>query len=115
MKLTASEKGTQKAILQWLRLHGAFAVRVNTGATKIGERFVRFNDTVGCPDILCCWPGVQYSSGIFVGIEVKRVGGRLRPEQAACLDAIRKAGGLAFVARSVDDVAAALRAEGLIG
>lgn len=103
-----TEKDTQRAILQYLRLLGAFAFRVNTGATKIGDRFIRFNDVVGCPDILCCL------GGRFVGVEVKRKGGRLRPEQAACMDSIRKAGGLAFVARSVDDVVAALRAEGLV-
>lgn len=109
MKLTTpTEAQIQRAILQYLRLLGAFAVRVNTDATKIGDRFIRFNDAVGCPDILVCL------GGRFVGVEVKRKGGRLRPEQAACMDSIRKAGGLAFVARSVDDVHAALTAEELV-
>lgn len=103
-----TEAAIQKLILSWLRLHGAWAVRVNSGAARVGKRLVRFTDTVGTPDILCC------VGGRLVGIEVKRPGGRLRPAQGEVLDAIRRAGGLAFVARSVDDVEQALRAEGLL-
>lgn len=114
MKLTASEKDVQKAILQWLRLHGAFAVRVNTGAVKVGKRLVRFNDTTGCPDILCCVPLPRGGRSVFVGIEVKAKGGKLRPAQAAVLDAINRAGGVAFVADGIEAVERALRAEGLI-
>lgn len=106
------EADIQKLILSWLRLHGAFCVRVNGGAVKTEGRFIRFTDTVGCPDILCCWP--TEGRAVFVGIECKRPGGKLRPEQAACIDAIRKAGGLAFVATSLEDVETALRAEGLL-
>lgn len=109
MRLTApTEAEIQKSILAYLRLHGAFVVRVNSGAVKVGSRLVRFNDSPGCPDILAC------VGGRFIGIECKRKGGRLRDSQRAALDAIRKAGGVSFVATSVDDVQRALRLEGLV-
>jgi VRR-NUC domain len=105
---TASESSIQKAILAWLRLHGAWCVRCNGGAVKTEGRFIRFTDTVGTPDILAC------VGGRMVGIECKRKGGKLSPAQGECLDAINRAGGLAFVATSIEDVERALRAEGLL-
>ena len=109
MKLTTpKERDVQKLILQWLRLQGAWCVRVNGGAVKTEGRFIRFTDTVGTPDILCCW------FGRMVGIECKRKGGRASPDQLACIDAINRAGGLAFVADSLADVERALKAEGLL-
>jgi hypothetical protein len=105
------EKDVQKVILQYLRLLGAWAVRINSGAMKGDHKgkpwFMRFNDQPGCPDILFC------IAGRFGAIETKRVGGKATDLQKACLDAIRKAGGLAFVASSVADVERALKAEGL--
>ena len=52
----------------------------------------------GIADILGCW------QGRFVAIEVKRPGGRTTPEQERFLEAVRRHGGIAFVARSIDDV-----------
>jgi hypothetical protein len=105
------EKDVQRVILQYLRLLGAWAVRVNSGGMvseyRGRKRFMRFNDADGCPDVLVCL------AGRFVGVEVKRPGGRPTEKQLAALDAIRKAGGLAFVASSVADVERALKAEGL--
>ena len=54
--------------------------------------------TDGVPDILGVW------QGRFLGIEVKRPSGIVSPAQEAFIANINKAGGLAFVARSVDDV-----------
>jgi len=105
---TPKEADIQRAILAYLRLLGAWVVRVNGGAVKVDKRFIRFTDTLGCPDIL----GVI--GGRMLGIECKRHGGRLRPAQAECLDAIRKAGGVAFVATSIDEVKRCLEAEGLL-
>jgi len=112
------EKETQKAILAYLRVLGAFAVRVNSGMMIReygGKRHVmRGNDQPGCPDIFACLVGLGGGRAVFIGIEVKRAGGKLTAAQASALDAIRKAGGTAFVATSVDEVKRALRAEGLI-
>jgi hypothetical protein len=52
----------------------------------------------GIADILGCW------KGRFVAIEVKRPGGRISQEQERFLEAIRRHGGIGFVARSVEDV-----------
>jgi hypothetical protein len=40
---------------------------------------------------------------VFTSIEVKTATGRLRPEQRQWLDAVQAAGGVAGVARSVED------------
>jgi hypothetical protein len=109
---TPTEAQTQKLILQWLRLHGAFVVRINGGAMKTEGRFVRFTDTKGCPDILACWP--TDGRGVLLAVEVKRRGGKASPDQLACLDAIRRAGGLGIIADSLEAVERALRLEGLL-
>jgi hypothetical protein len=40
---------------------------------------------------------------VFTSIEVKTATGRVRPEQQAWLEAVQQAGGVAGVARSIDD------------
>lgn len=106
MKPTVSEAEVQRACLDYLRLCGAWVIRVNGGAVMVGKRLVRFTDQTGCPDILCCL------QGRFVGVECKRPGGKLRPSQGEQIDALRRAGGLAFVADGLDTLRAALRLEG---
>jgi len=76
----------------------AWAERMNSGAARIGGRFVRFGFT-GCPDVLG-----QLRDGRIVACEVKAKTGRLRPEQSVFLDRVRGAGGVAFVARNCLDV-----------
>jgi len=56
----------------------------------------------GTPDILCV------INGRFVAIEVKRPGGKPSKLQLAQLKRIEAAGGIAFIAESVDDVIACL-------
>lgn len=45
---------------------------------------------------------------VFTSIEVKTPTGRVRPDQAAWLGAVQAAGGIAGIARSVDDATAIL-------
>jgi hypothetical protein len=92
-------------VLQALNTHAAVAwcERMNSGAARIGGRFVRFGFT-GCPDVLG-----QLRDGRLLGVEVKAQAGRLRPEQAVFLERIRGAGGVAFVARDCRDVLRELR------
>ena len=87
-------------VLKTLRAHPgvAWVERQNSGAVRVGGRFVRFG-WVGCPDVLG-----QLNDGRLLGVEVKSRAGRLRPEQAVFLDRIRCAGGVAFVARDCRDV-----------
>ncbi len=87
-------------VLMALKAHPAVAwvERMNSGAFKIGNRFVRFG-WKGCPDVLG-----QLRDGRLIGVEVKAKAGRLRPEQAVFLERIRRAGGVAFMARDCRDV-----------
>lgn len=108
----ALEKDVQSVCLQWLRLWGAFPVRINSGALKIGKRFVKFNSEEGCSDTLVCLPG-----GRFLALEVKRPGRDRtsrdrKAKQAAFREKVEKAGGLAVVATSLDELKAALNGAG---
>lgn len=87
-------------VLKALRTHPAvaWAERMNTGAAKVGNRFIRFG-WPGCPDVLG-----QLKDGRLLGVEVKAKAGRLRPEQTLFLERIRCAGGVAFMARDCRDV-----------
>jgi hypothetical protein len=87
-------------VLKALRTHPAVAwvERMNSGAVRIGGRFLRFG-WPGCPDVLG-----QLNDGRLLGVEVKGPAGKLRPEQAVFLDRVRAAGGVAFMARDLRDV-----------
>jgi hypothetical protein len=94
-------------VLQALRTHPAvvWCDRMNSGAhvvqTATGRRFVRYGFK-GCPDVLG-----MLRDGRLLACEVKAPAGRLRPEQAAFLELVRAAGGVALVARNCRDVFAA--------
>lgn len=49
---------------------------------------------------------------VFLSIEVKTPTGKLRPEQQQWLDAVQAAGGIAGVARSVEDALQIVTAQG---
>ncbi len=98
------EAGILDAILAYLAARRVFHWRTNTGAAKIGERFVRFG-LAGTPDIIAC------IAGRLVGIEVKAPRGRLTEAQEAWHANARAAGALVIVARSVDDVIKGLEVE----
>lgn len=87
-------------VLLALRAHPmvAWCERMNSGAAKMGGRFVRFG-WPGCPDVLG-----QLKDGRLLGVEVKAAKGKLRPEQSLFLERIRAAGGVAFVVRDCRDV-----------
>jgi hypothetical protein len=57
----------------------------------------------GIADLLVC------GDGKFIAIEVKKPGGRLSPLQEQFLHDVRAAGGVAFVAYSIDDVVRELK------
>jgi len=87
-------------VLQVLKHHPAVAwvERQNTGAMQIGGRFVRFGWR-GCSDVIG-----QLRDGRLLAVEVKSQSGKLRPEQAAFLDQVRRFGGVGFMARNAIDV-----------
>jgi hypothetical protein len=106
------EKEVQRDILDWLEKAGVWAWRSNRGAfgaTHNGKRrFVTFG-VCGQSDI----SGILPESGRALFIVVKRPGAPgPTPEQQWFIDTANRNGALAFVARSVAEVEAALAAEG---
>ena len=57
----------------------------------------------GCPDILG-----QMQTGQVLAVECKRPSGKTTPEQELFLGLVKRHGGVAVLARSVDDVRQAL-------
>lgn len=82
------EKNIENKIKSYLKSKGAYYVKYH------GNQFSQ----VGVPDLLVCY------KGNFIGIEVKNEIGKTSPLQDVNILNIKKAGGLAFVARSVEDV-----------
>ena len=64
-------------------------------ADLLGIKTMRVEDLVKC--------GVD-EVGVFMAIEVKAPGGRLSAHQKVFLDNIKRAGGIAFKAESIDEV-----------
>ena len=85
--------------LRYLQLSGLFVWRNNTGAVKVGSRFVRFG-CVGSSDIL----GIT-KDGRFLAVECKREkGGRLSDAQKDFLGRIRACGGIALCVSSLEEL-----------
>jgi Holliday junction resolvase len=83
-----SEKDITREIRAYLKIRGIFHWKAWQG----------LGSTPGCPDILGIWKGKM------LGIEVKGGRGYLTEIQQQFIDRINTEGGVAFVARSVDDV-----------
>lgn len=83
-----SEAAITKSIRQLLKTLGIWHYKQAQG----------LGSTPGIPDIIGIF------NGRYLGIEVKTARGRLSDKQQQKIDEINAQGGLAFVARSVDDV-----------
>lgn len=94
------ENDIQKSLLEALWYNKIHAWRNNTGAYKT-ERggFVRFG-TKGSGDIFA----IQPITGKFISIEVKQPKQYPSPEQKEWMQKVNDNGGIAFVARSIDDL-----------
>jgi penicillin-binding protein-related factor A (putative recombinase) len=103
-ELSISEKTIETSILAFLSLHQdkVMCFKVENGGVfdqKRGAfRFNKSTRTLGIPDILGIFKGLP------LAIEVKSQKGRLSEHQAQFLSKWAKHGGIAFVARSIDDV-----------
>lgn len=99
-----------KAVLALLARHPrvAWAHRFNTGQGMLtrgngrNSQWIKFGFP-GCPDILG-----QLRDGRALAVECKRPSGEATDVQTAFLECVRANGGVAVVARSVDDVMEAL-------
>lgn len=87
-----SEASLTKAIRALLKSQGVWHFKLHQG----------LGSTPGIPDIIGIWKGQ------FLGIEVKTKSGKVSDVQAQKIEEIKKSGGLAFVARDLDDVVSAL-------
>lgn len=107
--LTPTEATVQNAVLRFLGVHPrvAWAHRFNTGAHVVrhqhrdgtaSSRFIRYAFP-GCSDILG-----QLVDGRFLAVECKRPGEYPTAAQKAFLGRVRDNGGVAILARSIDDV-----------
>ena len=96
------ESHIQKAIVEYLEYRDIFHYRNNSGAFKREDgHFYRFG-AKGSPDIVCV------IDGKFVGIEVKRYGGKQSDYQKDFQSNLEAAGGRYLLAYSVEDVHNAL-------
>ena len=107
---------SEAAIQQDIRLAlgqtpGLRVFRNNVGAIKDhNNRLVRYGLVTGSADLIG-WQSVVITEAMvgqrfarFLSVEVKTPTGRLSPEQETWRQAVLKAGGIAVVARSVDDI-----------
>lgn len=90
--------------------------RNNTGTLKDANgRPVQFGlckgsaDLIGWKQLTITPDMVGQQVAVFVSIEVKNPTGRLRPEQQQWLNAVQAAGGVAGIARSVEDAQAIVK------
>lgn len=101
MAVNVKEKYVQKAILQYLGLRGYLCWRNNTGGfVDKRDHFYQFGK-VGSGDIF-----LVTKEGRFGSIEVKSKTGEPTTQQIEFMRRVNESNGIAFVARSVDDVIA---------
>lgn len=107
--MSAAHTGLVNRIRLFLSEVGALSINVDTPGllydrngtpVKIGQK--------GVLDIAACL------KGRFLAIDAKIGRDRLSPAQTKFCQAVERAGGIAFAAKSVEDVAARLKAEGLL-
>ena len=72
-------------------------------------------DLIGYRTITITPDMVGQQVAVFLSIEVKTPTGRIRPEQQAWMETIQAAGGIAGVARSVEDALRIVTEQGVAG
>ena len=110
------ERDIQSAILLALSHGPTRLLRINAGVAWQGTVIERTPQRLVLARpyaIRLAAPGVSdligwTEGGRFVALEVKGPRGRITDEQAAFIDLVRRSGGLAGVARSLDDARAIL-------
>ena len=106
---------TESTILKWVRLAAAIkgfvTFRNNVGALKDHNgNVVRYgltngsSDLIGYRSIVIEQKHVGRKLAVFTAIEVKTLRGKLSKGQEIFLMQVTQAGGIAFIARSEDDV-----------
>ena len=119
MPAAASEQSIQQHIRIACSTGDTRLWRNNTGTLKDQHgRPVQFGlckgsaDLIGYRTITITPDMVGQQVAVFLSIEVKTPTGRIRPEQQAWLETVQAAGGIAGVARSVEDALRIVTAHG---
>ncbi len=107
MKGLIKEKQIENHILAWLKFKGIFTFKIKSMGT-FDEKLGRFRAPSpwyrkGVADILGIYKGK------FIAIEVKSAKGRLSPFQEIFLKDVTNEGGIAILARSVEDLEAQMK------
>ena len=100
------EKETQKAIIQYLNLSGHYVWRNNSGmvfSEYKGKKRMWSVGLKGSSDVI----GIA-KDGKFIAVEVKSKGNKPTIYQNMFLDEVKKKGGYAIVAYSLEDVSSVL-------
>ena len=100
-----SESDVVKDILAWAQYEPGLTLHRNVVSSRAAHLGCPTGLGKGSPDLIG-WLSVPVKSGkisIFVGIEVKRRKGVVADGQSEWIHRIRSAGGIAGVARSVED------------
>lgn len=112
MSLPVRESAIVAACLQLLAFRGCFVWRQNQGvmaATYKGRsRVIRFAGVTGISDIVGMTP-----AGQFLAVECKAGRNKATAEQAEFMDRVRRAGGVAFLVYSSDQLLKELKAIGI--
>ena len=103
-KIVTPEKYVEKMIFGYLKSKGVFcwkndSVGIFNPVKKIYMKSTNPNRINGTSDILGCLP-----DGRFLAIEVKSSAGTVSDEQTKFIDRVNLLGGMAFIARTVQDV-----------
>ncbi len=94
-----TEHDIQNSIRAALSPH-AIVFRANIGTWRTSDgRYVSTGLPVGFPDLF----GFRLSDGKIFFIEVKKPGGKIRPEQTHFIETMRTYGVIAGICRSVED------------
>jgi hypothetical protein len=119
MPAAASEQQIQQHIRITCSTGNTRLFRNNTGTLRDQHgRPVQFGlckgsaDLIGYRTITITPDMVGQQVAVFLSIEVKTPTGRIRPEQQAWLETVQAAGGIAGVARSVEDALRIMTAHG---
>ena len=106
------------AILGYLQAERVTAFRINTGAVKLENRFVRFgvpgfSDILAIPTVRGQFKGFACSWTEPWFLEIKTEKGRQSVEQKSFERQVKDAGAQYFVVRSIEEMEAILRKHGV--
>lgn len=115
--MAQKESEIQNLIITYFQSLGWYVLRVNSGGklsnytTKDGrsKKYMIRMAPAGTPDLIMC-----SKEGRFIGVEVKRPGGKPTDKQTETLHRINELGGIGILAESLDEVLEDLRDVGLI-